>query len=565
MIQAVVRDIGDRRRAEKEIRESEARFRDVALSTADWVWETDAAGRYIYCSEKVFDILGFTAEELTGITPFDLMPEEEAARVGNIFSRFAANKEPIRDLENRNVAKNGCEVILLTNGVPRLDEEGIFLGYRGVDKDITDRKLAEEERKEYATALESANKALMQSNEAAEAASRAKSEFLANMSHEIRTPLTAILGFSDVLLGNVKDAENLSSANTIKRNGKHLLGLINDILDLSKIEAGKLRIEHITCSPGKVVADVASLMRVPARAKGLPLEVEYVGKIPETILCDPIRLRQILINMLGNAIKFTETGNVRLVVRLVQDTGKPPYLRFDVIDTGIGMTQEQASKLFQPFTQADSSTARKFGGTGLGLTISKRLAEMLGGNITVSRQPGKGSTFSVTVETGPLDDVPMLNDVAQAVAQNRRKAKTTVATAVKLDCRILLAEDGPDNQRLISFILEKAGAEVTLAENGLIAHDKALAARAAGEPFDIILMDMQMPDMDGYEATRRLRHEGYTGPIIALTANAMAGDDHKCREAGCDDYLSKPIDRNEFLLRLAQYAKKQKQKEAVTH
>jgi len=242
-----------------------------------------------------------------------------------------------------------------------------------------------------------------------------------------------------------------------------------------------------------------------------------------------------------------------LLTRLVQSTSKPPCLQFDVIDTGIGMTSEQASKLFQPFTQADTSTTRKFGGTGLGLTISKRLSELLGGDITISSEPGKGSTFSLTVETGPLDEVTMLENVAETVAQSRQKVKASTTPTVKLDCRILLAEDGPDNQRLIAFILKKAGADVTVAENGQIALDEALAARDAGNPFDVILMDMQMPVMDGYTATRKLREADYTGPIIALTAHAMDGAKEECLNAGCDDYATKPIDRTRLLETITNY------------
>ncbi len=397
---------------------------------------------------------------------------------------------------------------------------------------------------------------------AAEDASRTKSQFLANMSHEIRTPMTAILGFSDVLLGNLEEEDNLLAADIIKRNGKHLLSVINDILDLSKIEAGKLEIERLDCSPAAVVADVASLMRVRAEAKGLALEIEHAGGIPQSILCDPTRLRQILINLVGNAIKFTETGSIRLVTRLVQSTARPPFLQFDVIDTGIGISRKQASKLFHPFTQADSSTTKKFGGTGLGLTISKRLAEALGGDITISSSPGKGSTFSVTIDTGPLDGVSILEMSGEAVTDKGRTARVPAAASVKLDCRILLVEDGPDNQRLIAFVLEKAGAEVSLASNGQVACDKVLSAMGEGRPFDVILMDIQMPIMDGYEATRRLRHAGYTAPIIALTANAMSGDDQKCIDAGCDDYLSKPIDQETFLPVVAKFA--EKQPDAVT-
>jgi len=443
----------------------------------------------------------------------------------------------------------------------------IALGGRELNRRISQREEATRQLEATARDLEWANRSLREQSDMAIVATQAKSEFLANMSHEIRTPMTAILGFSEVLYENIGccskcvehescqlRVQNKTYVETIRANGEHLLKLINDILDLSKVEAGKLEIEQITCSPTKVVADVMSLMRVRAEAKNLPLETEYVGPIPETIQCDPTRLRQILINLLGNAIKFTELGSVRLDVRLVQSTNKPPFLQFDVIDTGIGMTQEQISKLFQPFAQADSSTTREFGGTGLGLAISKRLAEMLGGDITISSSPGKGSTFSLIIETGLLDGVPMLDNPSEAVAE--AEEEKPVSPQVKLDCHILLAEDGPDNQRLISFILEKAGARVELAEDGEVACEKALAAHAKGEPYDVILMDMLMPVMDGYEATRELRRHDYTGPIIALTANAMAGDDQKCREAGCDDYLTKPIDRSTFLPLIAKYAEK---------
>ncbi len=359
--------------------------------------------------------------------------------------------------------------------------------------------------------------------------------------------------FASIVQGNLEKEENLSAANTIKRNGKYLLQLINDILDLSKIEAGKLEVERIMYSPSKVVADVASLMRVRAEAKGLPLEVEYVGGIPETIVCDPTRLRQILINLIGNAIKFTETGSVRVVVGLVQSTSRLSCLRLDVIDTGIGMNHEQAAKLFQPFTQADSSMTRKFGGTGLGLTISKRLAEALGGDISISSVPGKGSTFSVTVETGSLDGVASVENPSEAEDHNETASKSKAAANVRIDCRILLAEDGPDNQRLIALILKNAGADVAVVENGQIAHDEALAAREAGNPFDVILMDMQMPVMDGYTATARLREAGCDAPIVALTAHAMDGAEEECRAVGCDGYITKPIDRAKLLGMIAGY------------
>ncbi len=296
------------------------------------------------------------------------------------------------------------------------------------------------------------------------------------------------------------------------------------------------------------MAEVASLGRVQSDAKGLSWRIEYAGPIPATIQCDPARLRQILINLIGNATKFTESGAVRLLTRFVDDADAP-CLQFDVIDTGRGMTQAQVAKLFQPFMQADNSTTREFGGTGLGLTISKRFAEMLGGDITVvASEMGLGTTIRATVATGPLDGVKMLDDpMATTLVADEDIAVPQTPLADLQGCRILLAEDSPDIQRLITFFLKKAGADVTVKENGKLALNAALTARDEGNPFDVILMDMQMPVMDGYEAARQLRRKGYTGPIIALTAHAMAGDREKCIDAGCDGYATKPIDRKKLI------------------
>ena len=377
-------------------------------------------------------------------------------------------------------------------------------------------------------------------------ANQAKSEFLANMSHEIRTPMTAILGYSEVVLGNVSDPQNVDGLKTIQKNGQYLLEIINDILDLSRIESGKMEVEQIECSPYQILSDVASLLRVRASAKGLSLEIEYDGPIPEYIRSDPTRLRQILINLIGNAIKFTEAGEVRVLTRLIGADSEETSLEFNITDTGIGMTQGQVAKLFQPFVQADASTTRKFGGTGLGLVISKRLAQMLNGDIGIHSTSGQGSTFSLTISTGPLQGVKLVDDPTGADVSTEEVAKPADGN-VRLDCRVLLAEDGPDNQRLIAFILKKAGADVTTADNGQIALDLALAARDKGAPFDVILMDMQMPVLDGYGATSKLREAGYTGSIIALTAHAMSGDRENCLAAGCDDYATKPIDRHQLI------------------
>ena len=339
----------------------------------------------------------------------------------------------------------------------------------------------------------------------------------------------------------------------IKRNGDHLLELINDIFDLSKIEAGKLEVECIECSPAQLVADVLRLMSVRAEEKDVELESSFEEPVPGVVYSDPTRLRQILVNLVSNAVKFTDQGSVRLVTECFPHS-QPPTIQFEVIDTGIGMTARQQERLFEAFTQADSSTTRRFGGTGLGLCITKRLVGHLGGQIDVISQPGKGSTFRVTLPAGSLQGVSMVDEATLRSVAERNRSQVMDSTPVIETpvietpvARVLLAEDGADNQRLISLLLKKFVAEVVVVENGQQAIDAARKASEHDEPFDVILMDMQMPVVDGYVATRTLRQTGYTGPIIALTAHAMTGARDQCLAAGCDDYLSKPIDRKRLL------------------
>jgi PAS domain S-box-containing protein len=386
---------------------------------------------------------------------------------------------------------------------------------------------------------------LGKAKEKAEAASHAKSEFLANMSHDIRTPMNAILGFTELLKRGYgrNEATARKYLETIHSSGKHLLEIINDILDLSKIEAGHLEVEKLACSPHAIVLEVVTVLGVRAREKGIALDLHAQGPIPETIVSDPTCLRRILTNLVGNAIKFTERGGITVVMRLA---GEPEAHRIsvDVIDTGIGIPADKLDSMFEPFVQADSSMTRRFGGTGLGLTISRRFARALGGDIAVVSDSGKGSTFTLTVDTGVLDGVRMLH---QSQLSHVAHADTSQEPQWRFPAkRVLLVEDGPENRELLQLVLSDAGLLVREAENG-----KAGLEQARQQHFDLVLMDMQMPVMDGYTAARAMRKDGLKIPIIALTANAMKGAEQDVMDAGCSGFLIKPINIDQLMEMLA--------------
>lgn len=413
-------------------------------------------------------------------------------------------------------------------------------------------QLRNQEIEQTADRLRATQVHLQDAKDLAEQANRAKSDFLARMSHEIRTPITAVLGYTELMLrGIVSDpTEQRQNLETIHSNGSHLLNLLNDILDLSKIEADKIEVEEISCVPAKVVGDVIQSLQGKASQKGITLSMDSDSEIPECITSDPTRLRQITTNLIGNAIKFTDQGgvSVRLSTCRNPQTGLPDQVCVAIRDTGIGMDADQLSRIFDPFSQADTSTTRKYGGTGLGLSISKRLAESLGGGLDVASKPGAGSTFTVRIaaDTKPGDRLLSAAEAIElATGQDHAQWKQ-----IKLNgAHVLIVDDAETNRHLIARLLTNAGASVDCVADGQQAVDFFVNADGSikDHKVDVILMDMQMPVLDGYSATEQLCAAGLGTPIVAMTANSMVGDDNKCRRAGCCDYLSKPIDLDALL------------------
>ncbi|MFN4244406.1 MAG: ATP-binding protein [Tepidisphaerales bacterium] len=564
------------------VRTAEAnRLAEIARRTANAVVITDREGRVEWVNEAFVRITGYTLAEVKGRRPGELLqgPETQPEEVAKMRAAIRAGRSVTAELINYH--KDGTKYWIRVEIEPLRDASGELTGFMAIESDVTQQHQYREELTRRAEELE-------RLRSLAERANAAKSEFLANMSHEIRTPMTAILGYADLLAedreGLLPAEERQECIRTIRRSGEHLLAVINDILDLSKIEAGKLTVERVPTDVHEVLTDVEQLMRIKAADKGIGLQVERSQLPKEQIFADPLRLRQALVNLVGNAIKFTEQGRVVVTATIEQQRGQR-LLRVEVRDTGIGMTDEQLGRLFEAFSQADSSTTRRFGGTGLGLRISRSLAVLMGGDLRVTSEPGKGSLFVLRVAADPVpaEVAPAATAAEQMTSADGATPPAAGAAAdrgsreSKPGClkgrHVLLVEDGPDNQKLIALHLRRAGARVTIAGNGLEAlaalgrgADGRLLSGTAGEAtgtageatgtageatgpvaVDLVLTDMQMPEMDGYTLTRRLRDGGYDGPVIALTAHAMAGDAQKCLDAGCDDYLTKPIDRLRLL------------------
>ncbi len=416
--------------------------------------------------------------------------------------------------------------------------DGKPISLTGVNWDISD--------------LIEANNDLMRAKELAESASSAKGDFLANMSHEIRTPLTAIIGYTELLTSDTaltQDPEGLSSSlRAIHNNASHLLVILNDILDLSKVDAGMMHVESVTLDPAELIRETVLMLSGRARAKHIGLAVEFLTELPSAVESDPTRLRQILLNLIGNAIKFTDYGGVTVRVSYQSLPDRSGMVAISVTDTGIGISPKDIELLrnFDPFTQADGSMTRRFGGTGLGLRLSNVFAQKLGGCMTIESELGKGSTFTVSIGVRATIDGAMNWPSSIVAGAGEHSSEPTRQHRLPQEglegLHILLVEDGLDNQKLLSFILQKAGAHVALAQNGreAVEYIRGLSDIATAS-VDLVLMDMQMPEIDGYSATGMIRELGYFGPIVALTAHAMDGDRKRCIQAGCQDYLPKPV------------------------
>ena len=645
------RDITEQERIRAALRESEERQSRIIELISDWVWEVDTRGAYTYASSRIVDLLGYSANEIIGKTPYDLMPAREAERVKPLFLKKMTARQSFAFIENAHLHKSGQEVVVESSGTPMFDNQGHFKGYRGIARNITQRKASEmalqegEERFRsiaevasdaiivanssgrivywnqaavqtfgypvqealtmplsqivptrfrqkhadgmargsalhraqshnmraeisalhqdghefpvelsvsswnasdgvYASGIvrditvrKRAELALIKARDEAAASVKVKSEFLANMSHEIRTPMNGIMGMTELVLDTPLTDKQRENLELVYSSAQSLLVIINDVLDLSKIEAGKLELESIPFNLDKNLSEILRTLLLRATQKGLALTLHMADDIPGQLCGDPVRLRQVLVNLINNAIKFTEAGEISITVLAERIARDDITLRFAVRDTGIGIARVKLWSIFEAFVQADSAINRQYGGTGLGLSISNTLVQKMQGRLWVESEEGRGSTFYFNATFARATVPQLLGDSGVSTPPDTQRGRSL---------RILLAEDNPINQKFAITLLAKAGHEVLLAHNG----EEAVRLAETNE-FDVILMDIQMPVMDGFTAARIIRTKKITAPMVALTAHALEGFREQCLDAGMNDYLSKPV-RGAELLRLLQ-------------
>ena len=532
--QCFVRDISEKKRMQQELRGVETRLNEQQLllqsildNTTSMFYVKDLQGLYLMANRRFLEVLQLTEDQVIGHTVAEFSSPEQARRYEELDKELLATGKPIQ-VEERLITPSADIHVLLTK-FPLKDKNGRIYGISGIATDITERVRNSQQ--------------LIVAKTEAEEARKMQELFLANMSHEIRTPMNGIVGMTNLLLETSLNRQQGEFANVIRRSADNLLVIIDDILDLSKIKAGKLTIERIDFRLQDVTANIWALFESRILKKGLKFEIIVDPKIPDSLVGDPHRLNQVLINLVGNAVKFTESGSIKVTIRLEKQEHKTAHLLFSVADSGIGIAAEQLPHIFESFSQAGSDITRKYGGTGLGLTICQQLLSMQGGSIDVVSEQGKGTIFSFALPYGCVAN-PAINPQARKTQQDSQ-----LQFAGK---HFLVVEDNPINQQLIEYVIKKAGAEVTPAGHGGEAIE-ALKKRT----FDIIIMDLQMPVMDGYETTKHLRNAmKLRTPILAMTANALKGEQVRCLEVGMNGYMSKPFEFRDFYSRVASLLEK---------